>query len=145
MIALEPNLTLKPEDAFFILLKAREFDAKEEPVDPDEGSNPADDNQIDVLQFQADDVSEQELLAAVGNLDEDEQLDLIAPIWTGRGDFDWGDWRAAREGARMIDRSHLPVYVREIPMASDYLQEALSGLGLSLEDYLDSGRPGEAV
>jgi hypothetical protein len=138
MIALDPNLTLKPDDAFFILLKAREFDAKEEMVDPDEGSNPSDDNQVDVLQFQADDPCERELMAAVAGLDRDAQLDLIALLWIGRGDFELKDWREAREGAGMIDRSHVPTYVREMPMASDYLEEALSGLGLPLADYLDA-------
>lgn len=137
MIDLEPELTLKPEDAFFILLKAREFDAKEETVDPDAGSNPADDNQVDVLQLQAGDVSERELLGAVARLDEDERLDLLALLWIGRGDFEWNEWRSAREAAQMVDASRAPRYVREMPMASDYLQAALSDLGYSLEDHLD--------
>lgn len=137
MIDLEPALTLKPEDAFFILLKAREFGAKEETVDPDAGSNPADDNQVDVLQLQPGDVSERELLGAVARLDEDERLDLLALIWIGRGDFEWSEWAPAREAARMVEPSRAPGYVRGMPMGSDYLQAALSDLGYSLEDYLD--------
>lgn len=145
MPKLDPPLTLKPATAFYILLKAREFDAKvERPDGGEDASNPSDDRAVDVLVFRGDDPEEQELFAAIRPLNEDERLDLIALIWIGRGDFGFDDWPEAREAARRIPRSHAPRYIREIPLASDYLEGALSELGFRLSDYLDSGfqRPG---
>lgn len=137
MPELQPELTLDPETAFFILLKAREFDAKAEAVDTDEGSNPTDDKDIDVLEFQPGDVVVQELTEAIEPLNEDEKLDLIALIWIGRGDFDFDQWAEARESAREVPRP-ITRYVLGIPVVSDYLEKALSDLGYSLNDYLDT-------
>jgi len=133
-----PELTLNPDTAFYILLKTREFDAKGEVVDPDEGSNPSDDKSIDVLEFQPDDSVEEELASAISSLNEDERLDLIALIWIGRGDFSFEEWSEAREGARAIDPSQAPQYILGLPTVSDDLEEALSQLNYSLNDYLDS-------
>jgi hypothetical protein len=135
---LEPELTLHPDTAFYILLKAREFDAKEEEVDPDEGSNPSDDKDIDVLEFQPDDAVEEELTSAIEPLNEDEKLDLIALTWIGRGDFGFDEWAEAREAAREVDSTQTAQYLLEMPTLSDYLEAALSELGFSLNDYLDS-------
>ena len=133
----KPTLTLSPERAFFILMKAREFDEKVETSDPDSGSNAADDLAVDVLEDTPDDPTQAELIAAVNALNDDEQLDLIALIWVGRGDFTFADWPEARAGAADIGRERAPRYVAGIPLVSDYLDDALSQLGYSLEDYVD--------
>jgi hypothetical protein len=139
MPPLTPALTLNPDIAFYILLLAREFDAKEEAgADPDEGSNPSDDKQIDVLQFGPDDAVEQELAQAIAPLNEDERLDLIALAWIGRGDFTLLEWGEARDSAREVDPTRTVRYLLEMPALSDYLEDALAQLGLSLNDYLDS-------
>ncbi|WP_374572106.1 DUF3775 domain-containing protein [Phenylobacterium sp.] len=139
MPELDPELTLNPETAYFIVLKAREFEAKEEEVDPDDASNPTDDQDIDVLEFQADDATTEELSEAVNDLNEDERLDLIALSWIGRGDYTFDDWAAARDDARRIPRSEAARYVLQHPLFSEDLEDALNQLGYSLEDYLDGG------
>jgi len=137
-----PSLFLEPETAFFILLKAREFHAKVDVVDPDPGSNPLDDGMVDVLEARGDDAVEQELIGAIQDLDEDERLDLIALIWIGRGDFTLQQWAEARENARRFNPLRAAYYVLGLPMASDYLQEALSQFGHHLHQFLNSGFPG---
>ena len=47
------ELTIAPKKAFFIIVKAREFDEEVAPTDPDSGSNPTDDREVDVLESQA--------------------------------------------------------------------------------------------
>lgn len=139
MVDLKPDLTLDPDTAFYVLLLAREFQAKEEEeVDPDEGSNPSDDKEIDVLQFEPDDPVEEEVTAAIEPLNEDQKLDLIALAWIGRGDFSLDEWAQARESAREVDPAQMARYLLEMPALSDYLEESLSQLGFSLNDYLDS-------
>ncbi|MBS0331464.1 MAG: DUF3775 domain-containing protein, partial [Proteobacteria bacterium] len=83
-----PALYLDPDVAFFILLKAREFHAKVDEVDPDEGSNPIDDGMIDILEFQPQDSVTDELAGAIGALNEDQRLDLLALLRLGRGEVD---------------------------------------------------------
>jgi len=132
------NLSLSPEQAYFILLRAREFDEKVEDTDPDSGSNASDDGAVDVLEDNPDDTTEAELTAAVRRLNDDELRDLIALIWIGRGDFSAEEWDDARNAASDIGRERAPRYVRGIPLVSDYLEEGLSELGFSLADYVDT-------
>ncbi len=42
-------LNVSPEKICYIIVKAREFDAKVEPVEPDPGSNPADGGEREIL------------------------------------------------------------------------------------------------
>ena len=44
------ELGISVEKVRFIIVKARQFDAKEDDADPDEGSNAADDGMADVLE-----------------------------------------------------------------------------------------------
>ena len=44
------RLTISPEKVFFVIVKAREFDAKDEVTDPDPGSNPSDDKDAAILE-----------------------------------------------------------------------------------------------
>ncbi len=134
-----PRLALSAETAFFIVLKAREFHAKVDPVDPDEGSNASDDRAIDILQFHRDDAVVDELVSAIGPLNEDQRMDLIALIWLGRGDYELGQWADAREAARGIDPTHALDYLLGSPLVSEYLEEGLSRFGHSLGDHLNSG------
>ncbi|MEO1293435.1 MAG: hypothetical protein AAFV62_11495, partial [Pseudomonadota bacterium] len=75
------DLTLHPESAFFILTKAREFEAKTPETDPDTGSNPSDDGAVDMLEMREDDPTVAEIEATVAALSIDAQRDLLALIW----------------------------------------------------------------
>lgn len=133
-----PDLSISPEEAYFILLRAREFDEKVEETDPDSGSNASDDGEVDVLEDSPDDAVDAELSASIRRLNDDQLRDLIALIWIGRGDFSVGEWSEARAAARDITRQRAPRYIAGIPLVSDYLEEALSQLGFSLADYVDT-------
>ncbi len=132
-----PTLTIPPDSAFAILLKARQFDVKVDETDPDSGSNPSDDNSVDALEFGPSDDTRHELVSAISDLNDDEQRDLIALIWLGRGDFTLDEWDEARAAAMDIGRERAPRYVAGIPLASDFLEEGLSQFNQSVADYLD--------
>lgn len=133
-----PVLTISSDSAYAILLKAREFDVKVPQTDPDSGSNPSDDNSVDALEFGPSDDTQNELLTAIHDLNDDEQRDLIALILVGRGDFSLEEWHVALQTAGQIGRKNIPRYVADIPLASDYLEEGLSQFNETLQDYLDS-------
>ena len=73
-----PELAISAEKVAFLIEKTREFDVKEGVTDPDSGSNPTDDNMIDVLEDDGNDPVAREITALINGLTEDEQVDLIA-------------------------------------------------------------------
>jgi len=128
-----PELTISPEKAFYIIVKAREFDEQVAPTDPNSGSNPTDDRGVDVLEEEADNPVLQELQAALGGLNVDERLDLLALTWLGRGDFE--SFAQARQEAVNTRDKHIARYLIGTPQLGDYLEEGLAQLGYSLEDF----------
>ena len=72
------SLAISPETVCFIIVKAREFDVKDAASDPDYGSNPSDDAEIDVLEDSPNDPVVEELTSLIDTLSEDEQIDLVA-------------------------------------------------------------------
>jgi hypothetical protein len=128
------ELVIAPEKIGFIIVKAREYDAKVEPDDEDSGSNPADDLEADVLEDTGDDATLEELSAAIDALNEDEVIDLIAIAWIGRGDFSKEEWREARALADERHRRHSAEYLVGMPALGDYLEEGLASLGYSPTD-----------
>lgn len=132
-----PSLTITPDSAFAILLKARQFDAKVPQSDPDSGSNPSDDASIDALEFGRGDDTLHELVSAISDLDDDEQCDLLALVMLGRGDFTLDEWHEARQAAGDVGRERTPDYIAGIPLVSDFLEEGLSQFNETIADYLD--------
>jgi Protein of unknown function (DUF3775) len=109
----------------FIIIKAREFDAKVDPVEPDPGSNGADGGEREILEDYADDPTLEELR---------ELIDLVALAWVGRGDFVRDDWTQARALARDSRGGPTTAYLIGMPALGDYLEEGLAELGYSCAD-----------
>ena len=99
-----PELAISPEKVAFIIENAREFDVKEAESDPDSGSNPADDDMIDVLEDDGSDPVGRELAGFIRALNEDEQTDLVALMWLGRGEGSLEEWDDLR--ARAVDAAN---------------------------------------
>ena len=131
----ETALTISPEKVAFIIMKAREFDAKGEVTEPDPGSNPADDQDAAILEDHEDDPVVEELTSLINSLSEDEQIDLVALTWLGRDDYTANDWPAVREEAERAHNDRTAQYLLGIPLLSDFLEEGLSMLGYSCEEF----------
>ncbi len=136
-------LTISLEKLAYIIEKAREYDAmvpaeSELPEDADEsssGSNSTDDGARDILLDTPDNPTVQELHDAIDGLNVDEQEELLALIWIGRGDFAANDWKEAMLQARQSRTASEADYLIGTPLLPDYLEEAVAALGLSLEEY----------
>jgi hypothetical protein len=133
-----PELILSPEIAFAIVQKARAFDVKVDQTDPDSGSNPSDDGGVDTLEFGPDDDVLREMGTVIHDLNDDEQRDLIALIWLGRGDFSLDEWEEARTAAADLGRQRVPRYVAGIPLVSTYLEDGLSCFNLTADTWAGS-------
>jgi hypothetical protein len=130
-----PSLSISSEKVCFIVVKAREFDAKDVVTDPDDGSNPSDDAMVSVLEDHEDDPVVQELRGFINALTEDEQIALVALAWLGRGDGDIGDWDALRAEAARAHNNRTASYLLGIPQLPDFLEDALSDFGRSCDEF----------
>jgi hypothetical protein len=114
-----------------IITKARDYDVKVAPVEPD----PADDGDGAILSEYPDDSTGEELAEVIGSLNDDEREELVALLWIGRGDFDKEEWAEALTQAHSeLDRPAAEYLMGE-PLLGDFLEEAISDLGYSLEEY----------
>ena len=130
-----PALTVSPEKVCFIVVKAREFDAKDQTTEPDPGSNPTDDGGIAVLEEHADDPVAEELKSFIDALSEDEQVDLVALTWLGRDGAGPTDWPETRREAARAHNERTASYLLGMPLLADFLDEGLSMLGHSCEEF----------
>jgi len=128
-------LTISPEKVCFIIIKAKEFDAKDEVTEPDPGSNPSDDMDIEVLEEHEDDPVVEELTSLINSLSEDEQVDLVALAWLGRDDYSAEDWSTVREEAARAHNQRTAEYLLGMPLVGDFLEEGLSMLGYSCGEF----------
>jgi hypothetical protein len=128
------ELNISDEKLGFLILKAREFDVKVSPVDPDPGSNPSDDRERAVLEDQEQDRTEAELRDVLTGLNEDETIDVIALLWVGRGDFSREDWGEARRLAAERHRNDSTGYLLGTPTLADELEEGVEEVGHSIAD-----------
>jgi hypothetical protein len=132
-----PALAISPEKVCFVIVKAREFDAKDAVTEPDAGSNSSDDNMISVLEDHSDDPVLEELTSFISGLAEDQQVDLVTLAWLGRDDNTIEDWESLREEAQRAHSSrttHIADYLLGMPLLSDYLEEGLAQFGQSCAD-----------
>jgi hypothetical protein len=131
----DPTLTISSESVCFIIVKAREFDAQDVVTDPDSGSNAADDGAASVLEAHSDDLTQKELVAFINALSDEEQADLVALLWLGRGDGTMEDWDDLRDEAQRQHNNRTAAYLLGEPLLSDHLEEGLSQFGFSCEDF----------
>ena len=131
----EPTLTISPEKVCFIIIKAKEFDAKDEVTEPDPGSNPSDDKDAAVLEDHEDDPVVEELTSFINCLSEDEQINLVALAWLGRDDYSASDWSTVRDEAARAHNERTANYLLGTPLVGDFLEEGLSMLGYSCEEF----------
>ncbi len=129
-----PELTISPEKVSYIIVKARDFDAKDVVTDPDDSSNATDDGMLSILEDHKDDPVVQEISAAIFGMSEDEQVDLVTLAWLGRGDGTLEDWDELRAEAARAHNKRTAAYLLGMPLLPDHLEEGLAQFGMSCEE-----------
>ena len=122
---------LAVEKVCFIIVKAREFDAA--------GGEPSDDRFVSAFTPANERTTQRELTAFINALNEDEQTELVALLFVGRGDYTPEEWNDALAAAR--DRGDPPTarFLLGEPLLGDLLEDGLSAFDLSCEDF-EKGR-----
>lgn len=128
------GLEISPTKVGFVILKAREYGAK---VGAWDDSETSDHDAESILEDFADDSTAAELKEFIHDLNEDEQVSLVALAWIGRGSFSPDELEDAMETARSERTTRTEEYLLGMPLLSDYLEEALDKLGYSVEEAED--------
>lgn len=126
------DLSISSDYLARLILKVRGLEGREAVVDPQSGSNATDDNMVDVLQDDPGDLSRAEVVREILGLNERQQAELVALLWTGRGDFEPEEWEATVALAR--DRKDLPTpsYLLRHPLLAEYWEEGAARLGVTI-------------
>jgi hypothetical protein len=124
-------LQISPDKVAFIIIKAREFDAKVGTWDDTWDSGNAAENPEAILEDFASDSSKVELAAYIAGLNVDEQAELVALTWIGRGTYTAEELDEAIATARAERSSPTARYLMGIPLLSEYLSDGLEQLGIS--------------
>lgn len=127
-------LTIALEKVCFLIVKAREFDAKMEPEVPEPGDNPTDDADREVLFDYPDDPTVEEIRGFIESLNEDELVEILALVWIGEGDYDVDEWESAVADARENPDERRTEALLSIPLLGDFLEEGLAEMGYSCSD-----------
>ena len=105
------------------------------PPESDLVTDLSDDDSIYGLEDHSKETDRSELSTFIRGLNVDEQIDLVALMWLGRGDGDLDNWRDLRAEASRAHNNRTASYLIGTPMLADYLEEALSQFGKSFEDF----------
>lgn len=119
---------------------AREFHAQEEVSFPEEAANPSGDWGAQILASHSDDASFQEFKSIIDDLEPDQQQEIVALLWLGRGDFGEDEWESVLELAEDSWTLRTAEYLIAHPHLADYLTEGLDTLGYDAESLEDQAR-----
>ena len=116
-----------------IILRAREYEAQV-PTDYDGGEAPenVDDESEGTLSVLDDSINtgvEEELIAAIEDLAEDQQSELLAFAWVGQGTYDASDWDEAIEAAG--EENNVVEELMDMPMLASVLEAGMAAFDLS--------------
>lgn len=129
-----PTLAIDPEKVCHLIALARQFQVKVEPIEPNPGSNMADDDFREVMEDYAGDAVVVEMRQLLADLNVEEYSAVLALLWLGRGDYDKEEWDTALAEAEHLRGERGPDYLIGTPLLSDHLEEGLNQLGYSCDD-----------
>jgi len=132
-------LTIDPDKVCGIIVKARVFDAALESAGDDPGSDLAH-GEVDEVETRDElgdeddaDNTEDELADMIASLNEDEQIELVALTWLGRGSYGVDEWEDAKSEAANAHNDRTAQYLMGMPLLADYLEEGLAAFGQSCD------------
>lgn len=134
-------LEVNPETVCFLILKAHQYDVDGDATESGaDAANPLDDEVLEELDARAEetvieDPVYEEMKSFIDDMNEDEQVDVVALMWLGRDGGSANDWRQVRAEAARAHNEHSAEYLLGTPLLADYLSEGLSSLGYNCEDY----------
>ncbi len=120
-----PELRISTEKVSDFIEAAREVAGKVAPAAGDRTTTGDDSKLVSIEDYPGDDARRQEMRDFIAGLNVDEQTDLLALIFVGRGDFDIAEWNhAVREARARITRRDADFMIGD-PALPEYLGTSL--------------------
>ena len=113
---------------------AREFHAQEAVSIPEEPDSPSGDWAVQMLASHATDDSFREFKSIVDDMEPDQQQEVVALLWLGRGDYSEEEWQEALVLAKDSWNLRTAEYLIGHPLLSDYLEAGLEVFGRSCDE-----------
>lgn len=139
------ELVIAPESVAYVIVKAREFNAKVDAWNDPGGAIDENDDAEAILENLSNDPVRLEIATFITELNEDEQAELVAIAWIGRGTFEAEEFDEAVRTAREESTNPAADYLLGLPLLADYLADGLDKLGYSVEDAEDDATNGKVI
>jgi hypothetical protein len=121
-----------------IILRAKEYEAQV-PTDYDGGEAPEnvdnDEETLSVLDDSLNTSVEEELIASIEDLAEDQQAELLAFAWIGQGTYEAADWDEAIEAA--AEENNVVEELMDMPMLASVLEAGLAAFDINCDGVGD--------
>jgi hypothetical protein len=145
-----PELNIDHDKVSFIIEKAREFEIPEVLIEDDEtvpdqtprlsGSEALGPSLVtaverdDLSRSPTDDPAFVEARSQIRSMNIDEQCELVALAWIGRGDYAPEEWGDAVRAANEAHNNRTAEYLFGMPHLPDHLQAGLDAFDQRIED-----------
>lgn len=104
---------------------AHEFHGQEDVVIPEVPDSPSGDWAVQMLADHVGDSTFQEFKSIIDDLDPDQQQQIVALLWLGRGDYSLEEWGDALQEASDQWNEATAEYLIAHPLLADFLDEGL--------------------
>ena len=128
-----PELRISVEKVCDFIEAARELAGKIPSTAGDRTTTGDDSELVTIEDYPGEDERWQETVEFVAGLNVEEQADLLALIWLGRGDFDLGEWDDALAEAEARIAARDPDYMIGDAALPQYLGDGLEAFGRSCD------------
>lgn len=128
------ELSVSLEAVCRLIIRARELEAQVPAIETEADEDPEDsDDGGAVLEDEANEAIEAEIMAALDDLAEDQIGEVLALAWVGRGTYDASEWEDAIEEAGDRDAESPINQLLDMPMLAACLEAGLAAFDLSCE------------
>jgi hypothetical protein len=117
-----------------LIVRAREMEAQVPAIEADDEKDPTDsDDEFAVLEDESNEAIEEEMMALLDDLGEDQVQEILALAWVGRGTYDASEWDEALEEAADADSEDPVDQIMDMPTLAAYLDAGLAAFDLNCD------------
>jgi len=128
------ELSVSRETVCRLIVRARELEAQVPSIETDDEEDPTEsDDEFSVIEDEANEAIEEEIMAALDDLADDQVAEVLALALVGRGTYDASEWEDALEAANDPDSDDPVDQLLEMPMLAAYLDAGLAAFDLNCD------------
>lgn len=128
-----PELRISTEKVCALIEAAREIAGKVPSTAGDRTTTGDDSKLVTIEDYPGEDSRRPQMVEFIAGLNVEEQTDLLALIWLGRGDYDIDSWDEAVAEAEGRIAAHDPDYMIGDAALPEYLGDGLEAFGFACD------------